>query len=137
VAEQLGRASVFPSRSQLQNGKSRAARAKEYALGTGHLGEDEVRSTANRADDRTNLCRCAENVRDLSVTLLDMAHANIEAAFEFARQAATARTPSDLLNLWTTHVPKQLQQLGAQTKELTELGQKLSGRSAPPITPDG
>jgi hypothetical protein len=77
-----------------------------------------------------------ENFRDLSITLIDMAHANIESAFEFARQAAAARTPGDLATLWSAHVPKQFELLNAQTKELTDLGQKLAIRSAPSITPD-
>jgi len=78
----------------------------------------------------------AGNLRDLNVTLIEMAHANINAAFEFARQAASARTPSDMVNLWSTHLPKQLRLLTEQAKELTELGQKLASRSAPSIMPD-
>ena len=77
-----------------------------------------------------------ENFRDLNITLIDMAHASIESAFEFARQAATARTPRDLAALWSAHVPKQLELLNAQTRELTELGQKLVSPGSPPIAPD-
>ena len=77
-----------------------------------------------------------DNLRDLNVTLLEMAHANIDAAFEFAHQAATARTPSEIVELWSTHLPKQLRLLTEQSKELTELGQKLASRSAPSILPD-
>lgn len=78
----------------------------------------------------------AETVRELSATLIEMAHANIESAFEFAREAATVRTPSDLANLWAKHTRKQLELLSGQTKELTELGQKFAVRSAPSITPE-
>lgn len=78
----------------------------------------------------------AENLRHLSVTLIDMAHANIESAFDFARSAATARTPSDIVNLWSTQLPKQLRLLTEQAKELTELGQKLASQSAPSTAPD-
>lgn len=70
-----------------------------------------------------------ENVRELSVMLIDLAQVNIEAAFDFTRQAATAKTPADLVTLWTTHVPKRLELLSAQTKQLTELGQRIATRA--------
>ena len=76
-----------------------------------------------------------ENMRDISLKLIEMAHTNMNAAFEFAQQAATARTPSDVVDLWSTQLPKQLRVLTEQTKELTELGQKLASRSAPSIAP--
>lgn len=78
-----------------------------------------------------------ENFRDLSIKLIDMAHANVESAFDFARQATSARSPGDLVTLWSTQFPKQLELLNAQTKELTELGQKFTARGTPSITPDG
>ena len=77
-----------------------------------------------------------ENLRELSVTLIEMAHANVESAFEFARQAAAAQAPSDIVSLFSTHIPKQLQRLAQQSSELAELGRKLVIRSAPSITPD-
>lgn len=77
-----------------------------------------------------------ENLRELSVTLIEMAHANVESAFEFARQAAVAQAPSDIVILFSTHIPKQLQRLAQQSNELAELGRKLVIRSAPSITPD-
>lgn len=76
-----------------------------------------------------------ENLQDLSVTLIEMAHANIDAAFEFAHQAATARTPTDIVNLWSTHLAKQLRLITEQAQELAQRGQKLANRSSPPIVP--
>lgn len=77
-----------------------------------------------------------ENLRDLNVKLIEMAHAHFNAAFEFAHQAATARSPSDIVNLWSTHLPRQLRILTEQGRELTELGQKLVSQGSPPIAPD-
>jgi hypothetical protein len=76
-------------------------------------------------------------LRELSVALIEMAHTNVESAFEFARQAVAAQTPADIINLWSTHVPRQLQRLTQQANEPAEVGQKLVKRSAPSITPDG
>jgi hypothetical protein len=38
-----------------------------------------------------------ENMRDYNRKMIDMAHANAEAAFELARQLATAKAPSDIV----------------------------------------
>ena len=74
-----------------------------------------------------------ENVRDFNLKMIDMAQANIEAVFESARQLAAAKTPSDMIELWTSHTRKQFEMMSEQTKELTALGQKLVGESAEPI----
>ena len=74
-----------------------------------------------------------ENIRDFNVKMIDMAHANMEALFGFARQLATAKAPSEIMELWTAHARKQYETLTEQTKELTALGQKMAGESAEPI----
>jgi phasin len=74
-----------------------------------------------------------ENMRDYNLKIIDMAHANTEAAFELARQLATAKTPSDLVELWTSHSRKQFEMLTEQTSDLTALGQKMAGQSAEPM----
>jgi phasin len=75
-----------------------------------------------------------DNIRDFNVKMIDMAQANAEAVFEFARQLATAKQPSDMVELWTAHAKKQFETLAEQTKELSALGQKIAGESAEPIT---
>jgi hypothetical protein len=75
-----------------------------------------------------------ENVRDLNVRLIDMARANTDAAFDFAREAAVAKAPSDLVQAWTTHATKQFDMLTKQASELTTLGQQLASTSAEPVT---
>jgi phasin len=74
-----------------------------------------------------------ENMRDFNLKMLDMAQVNTEAVFEVARQLATAKTPSDMIELGTSHARKQFEMLSEQTKELTALGQKMVGESAEPI----
>jgi phasin len=75
-----------------------------------------------------------DNIRDFNMKMIDMAHANAEAVFEFARQLATAKQPSDMIELWTAHAEKQFDLLTEQTKELSALGQKIAGESVEPIT---
>ena len=55
-----------------------------------------------------------ENVRDLNVRLIAMARANTDAAFDFAHEVAEAKTPSDLVQAWTTHATKQSDMLTKQ-----------------------
>jgi phasin len=80
-----------------------------------------------------NISGAVDNIRDFNVKMIDMAHANMEALFGFARQLATAKAPSDIMELWTAHTRKQFETLTQQTKELTTLGQKMAGESVEPI----
>jgi len=74
-----------------------------------------------------------ENVRDLNVRLIDMARANSDVAFDFAREVAEAKAPSDLVQTWTTHATKQFDMLTKQASELTTLGQQVATTSSEPI----
>jgi hypothetical protein len=75
-----------------------------------------------------------ENVRDLNVRLIDMAQANSDAAFDFAREVAEAKAPSDLVQAWTTHATKQFDMLTKQAGEVTTLGQRFASTSSEPVT---
>jgi len=75
-----------------------------------------------------------ENVRDFNVKMIDMAQANAEAVFDLARQLATSKEPSAIVELWTAHAKKQFEMLSEQTKELSALGQKIASESAEPLT---
>jgi hypothetical protein len=71
-----------------------------------------------------------ENVRDLNVKLIDMARANTIAAFDFARDVAEAKGPSDFIQAWTTHATKQFDILTKQASELTAVGQRFANTTA-------
>ncbi len=70
-----------------------------------------------------------ENVRDLNVKLIDMAQANTVAAFDFAREVADTKAPSDLVHVWTTHASKQFDMLTKQASKLTTLGQQFANKA--------
>jgi hypothetical protein len=67
-----------------------------------------------------------ENVRDLNVRLIAMAQANTNAVFDFAREVAEAKAPSDLVQAWTAHATKQFDVLTKQATDLTTLGQHFA-----------
>lgn len=47
------------------------------------------------------------------------------------RVGASAKAPSDIFELWTTHARKQFEMLSEQTKELTALGQTAQDSGTP------
>jgi hypothetical protein len=75
-----------------------------------------------------------ENVRAFNVKIIDMAQANVEAVLELSHRIATARAPSDIVELWMAHARKQFEMLSEQSKELTALAHKMAGESTETIT---
>jgi hypothetical protein len=75
-----------------------------------------------------------EKMESYNLKMIDIAEENTIGVFEFARQLSTAKSSSDLIELWTTHTRRQIAVLNEQIKELTALGQKMAGESAEPIT---
>jgi Phasin protein len=113
-------------------GASRENTARSFKLksDSNTLKENIMNPTSNHDQ---NISITVENIRDFNVKMIDMAHANMETFFGFARQLATAKAPSDIMELWTAHTRKQFETLNEQTKELTALGQKMVGESAEPL----
>jgi hypothetical protein len=111
------------------------------------MNEDRASRAARESFDRTmatgadavrgvqdGFASALENVRDLNVRLIDMARVNTEAAFDFAREVATVKGPSDLVQACTTHATKQLDMLTKQANELTTLGQRFANPTADSVT---
>ena len=57
----------------------------------------------------------------------------MNAAFDFARQLARVKSPSEFFELSTAHARKQFETVTAQTKELTALAQKVTTETTDPI----
>lgn len=106
-------------------------KSRKIANETLEKGKSAVEQTARSIEQ--SYSTTVENMRDYNLKIIDMAHANTEAAFELVRQLATAKTPSDLMELWKSHARKQFGMLSEQAKDLTALGQKMAGESAEPI----
>jgi len=54
-----------------------------------------------------------EKMRDYNRKMIDMAQANTAAVFDFARQLSTAKSSSDLVELWTAHTKATRDSQGA------------------------
>jgi phasin family protein len=55
--------------------------------------------------------------------LLEIAQANINATFDFARQLARVKSPSEFFELSTAHARKQFEMFTEQSQRLTSLAQ--------------
>src|SRR5215470_19209298 len=56
-----------------------------------------------------------------SAKVMEFVKANTTSNLDFAQELLGAKTPSEALELWTSHTRKQFETLTAQAKELTEL----------------
>ncbi len=68
-----------------------------------------------------------------SAKLMEFMKANTSSALDFAQEFLGAKSPSEALELWTTHTRKQLETFTVQAKELGELTQKVASETVEPI----
>ena len=76
----------------------------------------------------------AKGIKDYNLKALEFAKANSDTAFDYAQQLMSAKTPSEMLGLWTANARKQLEVLTEQTKQLSMLGQRVVTETAEPLT---
>ena len=112
-----------------EHNQTRKFADKRAAIASETLGKGKA-----AAEQATQAVQQSYNIRDFNVKMIDMMQANAEAVFDFARQLATAKQPSDMVELWTAHAKKQFETLTEQTKELSALGQQIASESGEPIT---
>lgn len=65
--------------------------------------------------------------------VMEIVKSNTHASFDFVQELASIKSPTQLMEVWTGHVRKQVETMTAQTKELAELTQKIAGETAEPI----
>ena len=70
---------------------------------------------------------------EYSAKLMEIMKANTTATLDFAQELIGVKTPSEAMELWTSHSKKQLETFTSQAKELAELGQKIASETAEPI----
>jgi len=82
-----------------------------------------------------NACASAtKGIKDYNFKAIEFAQVNSDAAFDYAKQLMSAKSPSEMLELWTTHARKQFAVLTEQTKELALLGQRVATETAKPLS---
>ena len=68
-----------------------------------------------------------------SAKLLEFFKANTQASLDFAQSLFGVKTPSEAMELWSSHAKKQYETFTAQAKELAELSQKVATETVEPI----
>jgi hypothetical protein len=107
----------------------RSAKAAHEAIEQGAWSAGEA---ANGA--KLNLLSSFAGMRELNIKLIDMAHANTDAVFDLVHDMADAKTPSDLMEIWSVYAQRRFEMMIKQAKEFTEVGQKLASRNTGPFT---
>jgi phasin len=65
--------------------------------------------------------------------VMEFVKTNTTSALDFAQELLGAKSPSEALELWSTHARKQFETFTAQAKELGELSQKCAAETVEPI----
>ena len=68
--------------------------------------------------------KAVKGMQEYNNRIIEFAHANTNAAFDFVQKLSGVKSPSEFLELWTEHARKQVETLTEQTKELAALAQK-------------
>ncbi|WP_407176778.1 phasin [Bradyrhizobium sp. STM 3562] len=75
----------------------------------------------------------SKGVSAYTAKLMEFVKANTTANLDFAQDLLAIKSPSEAMELWTSHARKAFETLSAQTKELVELTQKVAAETAEPI----
>ena len=70
---------------------------------------------------------------EYSAKLMEMMKSNTTANLDFAQELIGAKSPSEAMELWTSHARKQFETFAAQAKELAELSRKVTTETVEPI----
>ena len=104
-----------------------AAQARNTFDKTGAAAE-ETRRVEQSASTALN------GVRECYLKMLEIAQENTVAGFDLAREFASVQTPSELVEVWTARARDAYDTFSEQTKELSELAQKVATCTMQPLT---
>ena len=75
----------------------------------------------------------SSGAKEYSAKLMEIVKTSTSANLDFAQALVGVKSPTEAIELWTTHARKQFETFTAQTKELAELAQKVATETAEPI----
>jgi phasin len=96
---------------------------------------EKAKAAAEQATDllESTYTTAAKGAADYNLKLFEIARINTSTAFDYAHELLGVKSPSELVELSTAHARKQLETMTAQTKELSELAQKVTTEFAEPL----
>ena len=119
-----------------------AIESNEAFRETAEKGVAQVRDTYEKAkvatEQATDILKdtyatVAKGATDYNLKVIEIARTNTNTAFEHAQKLIGAKSPLEFVALSTTHARKQFDTMIAQTKELTELAQKVTTEVTQPV----
>ena len=75
----------------------------------------------------------SKGASEYSAKLMEIIKTNTTSSLDFAQELVGVKTPSEALELWTSHAKKQFETFSAYSKELAELSQKVATETVEPI----
>jgi phasin len=75
----------------------------------------------------------SSGAKEYSAKLMEVMKETAGANLDFAQALVGVKSPSEAMELWTSHARKQFEAFTAHTKEFAELTQKVATESAEPI----
>jgi phasin len=75
----------------------------------------------------------SSGAKEYSAKVMEMMKSSTSANLDFAQALVGVKSPSEAVELWTSHAKTQFEALTAHTKELAALAQKVATDSAEPI----
>jgi phasin len=96
---------------------------------------EKMKAAAEEATDvlETTYSTASKGAGEYGLKVIEAARVNTNAAFDFFGELITAKTPSELIELSSSHARKQFETLTEQSKELGALAQKVATDTAEPI----
>ena len=107
----------------------------EKAVAEAKNNYEKAKVAAEQATDllKDTYATAAKGATDYNLKIIEFARANTDTTFDYAQDLIGVKHPSELVALSTAHVQKRFETMIAQTKELTELAQKVTTETAAPL----
>ncbi len=81
----------------------------------------------------TTFATATKGASEYNLKIIEAVRANMNANLDFAARVCGAKSPSEVVELSTTHARKTFETVSEQGKELASLAQKVSSDTAEPI----
>ena len=124
-----------PPVSQRRMPRKHSARWRKGARRKPKKTYDKIDAATTEAADliKNSYSKAAKGMQDYNNKIIEFAHANTNAAFDFVQKLSGVKSPTAFVELWTEHARKQVETLTEQSKQLAVLGQKVTRATAEPL----
>jgi phasin len=117
--------------------------SKQNVERTIEKGAAQIRETSDRLNASTEqTVKMIENcfasgvnaLKDYNLKAFEFTQANLQATFDNAKQLVGAKSPAEMVELWSECASQQFETFAEQAKELAALGQRVATESAEPLS---